>query len=380
MATNYANIFRIDPSKNNQDFAGDSNTLAYFLTGRQQDNKGLPPLITGISGNQIIVKYSDDRDVSYIDVSWNISNTGTSNLPSSDISNILITGIISDGIQKKGIGQAQAIRLYDGYSNNFFNLSINDLRNKILLYIDTSNNVVIKTYGNNNYNGMTLWSVIFNIYNSFGIPLQGEKDISLNLLSNSFDNNITYDISLNSSCIIIYENTFNQNSDLTIPQSRITTNSELLDDNGINYLIDISNNNELYISTNNTDNNEGQFYLKELNFYLIDNSGNYINPYNIHFELEWYLYDISYSITEQNLFKIIYYSDMFNSSDISNIIDINVSSISNNPIKIGTFKTTGYSFFPDLNLNYYNINAVTDNSNLLIKLNTTPQILGKLNF
>lgn len=377
MATNYANIFRIDPSKNNQDFAGDSNTLAYFLTGRQ-DNKGNPPLITGISGNQIIVKYSGVTDLSYIDVSWNISNTGNNNLPSADISNILITGIISDGIQKKGIGQAQAIRLYDGSLNTFIDLSINNLRNEILLYIDTSNNILIKTYGNKKYNGTILWSVIFNVFDDLGLPLQGEKDISFNfynILTDSFDNNINYDISLNSSCVIIYENTFNQNSDRTIPQSRITTNPALLDDNGINYLIDISNNNELYISTNITDYSEGPFYLKELNFYLIDNYGNYIKSYDIHFELEWHLYDISYSITEPKLFKIIYYSDMFNSSDISNIIDI-----SNNPIKIGTFKTTGYSFFPDLSLNYYNINAVTDNSNFLITLDTTPQLIGQLTF
>lgn len=173
MATNYANIFRIDPSKNNQDFAGDSNTLAYFLTGR--GNQGLPPLITGISGNNLVIKYSNN-DLSYHNISdWNVGNPY-----------ILLPGIVFDGVQRIGAGQASSMRLYDLSENQIIDLSINELKDQIKLYIDTNgNHINIKTVTNNSiYKDMYLWSIIFNVLDNNGMPLIRREDIDISLNTN----------------------------------------------------------------------------------------------------------------------------------------------------------------------------------------------------
>lgn len=175
MATNYANIFRIDPSKNTVDhFAGDSNTLAYFLTERPL-NKGLPPLITGISGNYLVIRDSSNV-LSYFNIKdWNVSN----------IPYILLPGIVSDGTQRIGEGQATSMRLYDSTKNEIIDLSINRLKDEIKLYIDTNGNeIYIKTL-TDTYKDTYLWSIIFNVLDvNNGMPLIRGNDIDISLNTN----------------------------------------------------------------------------------------------------------------------------------------------------------------------------------------------------
>lgn len=175
MATNYENIFRIDPSKNALDhFAGDSNTLAYFLTDRQ-GNKGLPPLITGISGNYLVIRDSSNN-ISYFNIKdWNVSN----------IPYILLPGIVGDGAQRIGEGQATSMRLYDSTKNEIIDLSINRLKDEIKLYIDTNGNeIYIKTL-TDTYKDTYLWSIIFNVLDvNNGMPLIRGNDIDISLNTN----------------------------------------------------------------------------------------------------------------------------------------------------------------------------------------------------
>lgn len=283
----------------------------------------------------------------------------------------LIPGIICDSTQNLGLGQPHALRLYDSSSDTFNDLTVNQLRQDIIMQIDSTESIYISCISSSAYQGQHILTMIFNIYDASGWVLRAENDVSLNITkeirNNIFLTNQTrYDLSLAGITEILgvrHQNTLN-----SLPQDILDNFIGNTSNSDMSYSIYIQNNNEIYIKSLNSLVSYNSWYVDSFKFKLYDlsNSNFVLSPSDVFLYISpATLYEISYNTSSQ-YFSI---TTISNEHAWDNSINY-LNRIDQSGTLIGKLYPYGYKVQSDLE--YYNINNLTYNENNLIRLSNTP--------
>lgn len=293
----------------------------------------------------------------------------------------LIPGIVH-GEQHLGLGQDLAMRLYDSSTNELIGLKVSELKDRVQLYIDNDDNVMVKCLPQStapssgiSLEGLPIWTFIFNIFDASGWLLKAETDVSLNLINETLTNNTQYGVSFEgiTSILKVCENASSTN--LVDISNQYISNTETSD---LSYSIYIEGKNELKIKTKNRNVSYNGWYVNSLKFNLYDvsNAGTFLNPEKPYFHITPATgYDISYdSIIADACFNL--------SINSGEILDNHLIKLDPSGYTIGMIYPYGYFVHAQTNLGgYYNINNLTFNSSNLIKLNSDNGVkLGTLTF
>jgi hypothetical protein len=303
----------------------------------------------------------------------------------------LIPGIVY-GEQHLGLGQDLAMRLYDSSTNTLIGLKVSELKDRVQLYIDNDNNVMVKCLPQStapssgisssgiSLEGLPIWTFIFNIFDASGWLLKAETDVSLNLINETLINNILtnetqYGVSFEGINQILRVRENASSTEFADISNEYISNTEA---NDLSYSIYIEGKNELKIKTKNANVSYNGWYLDSLKFHLYDiDVGTFLNPDNPYVHIAPATgYDISYdSIIADDCFNL----SIINSGEISNNHLIKLDPLGHT---IGVIYPYGYSIHGQTDLGgYYNINNLTFNSSNLIKLNSDNGVkLGTLTF
>lgn len=299
--------------------------------------------------------------------------------PPSAPSEKLIAGIICHE-QNIGLGQPLAVRLYDPSNNKIIDLTVKDLRNQIIMEIDSDKNLKVSCTEDSSFINHQVWTMIFNIFDASGWALLS-NDISFNFTNTNSSNSVNdltkYDISLaNINQILKVQVDASASTDIFDVSNDLISNTM-----DASYSIYCVSNNELYIKCTEDASWNG-YYVNSLNFNLYDtSSNNFLGPSEIYLHLAPSVtrYDISYDQISDASFNINIYPSQLPSSYLENN-ELNDQLIKLDPSgrKIGTIYPYGYRIQP--NLEYYNINNLTHYSQNLITLNPSGVILGQVTF
>ena len=332
----YSNIYRIDPSKTNYAIHFSNDFTAFGIYSRTGVGP-IPPLY----------------------------------IPELQSSQKLIPGVIAEE-QSLGAGQPKALRLYDAAARVLRDLSVTELRNEIIMEIDSNNNIKIRCVENSSYLGQYIWTMIFNIYDASGWALNAETDISLNFTNNFGVNQDTqFDISLAGiDYPISVISSIDASHNIQDISKNEIGNSESSD---ISYSIYIKNNNELYIKCSH-DASFNNWYINSLDLFLHNISNTILSPSNLYLHL---LPSTSYIIDPSDpSFNVDASFNIKMNTQIPNIRNQDLIKLDPSGSQIGILQPNGYRIYP--NISFYNINNLTWNFHHLIKLDISGVILGKL--
>ena len=300
----------------------------------------------------------------------------------------IIPGIICHDDQHLGQGQPAALRLYElsGQTINIHDYNVKALKNNVIMEIDSSKNVLVRCTESFAEKGLSIWTLIFNIFDASGWALEAQTDVSLNITNLSgpvhLSESTIYDISLAGIIDPHFRlSVMDASGENIVGISNEYVGSGISSDASYSIYVDPSNN-ELKIKCSEDASHKTEsddFYVSSLKFNLFDtsNSNTFLGPDNVYLHLSAASgLDISYNHTSTDVSFVINPNPNFTSPDMfskNNLIKLDPSGAT-----IGRLLPYAYKIIP--NQEYYNINTLTYRPDNLITLDTSGVVLGQLNF